>query len=413
MNLYGELMSDTVVLPAIRRLVDAHQHWMQAEKYYFDPNKFRIEINSLIQTLRNVTFALQNVKHHIPDFDSWYGKWQEKMRADEHLRWLVNARNKIVKQGDLELFSILRVSILGSYRDDEVPYKEFKLSPSLTNKFILMDAKKSGVPKEILKDAYLKIERRWIEKEDPKTEMLEKLAHCWAVLGEVLLDAQRQCGEEIGEKLEISGPPLCMKKYSETRSQWMKVSSGKIDDLAMKSVKMTDKISNRAKERYKIPESPQAPESLRGKCNFFFSMAREVLQKDGYHITIAAIFHDHHIKFVQIAPEDQADKFRMMRVIADEVEVLRATSLIFIGEIWMAKFDPSHPFRRAAESPERTEALQLIGMSIDGERIVLIAPFKKVKKKVVLEETIESSYEGTNILAPVESLWARWKKDHS
>jgi hypothetical protein len=43
---------------------------------------------------------------HDEEFEEWYGAWQEKMRADERMRWLVEARNTVEKQGDLDLHSI-------------------------------------------------------------------------------------------------------------------------------------------------------------------------------------------------------------------------------------------------------------------------------------------------------------------
>ncbi len=64
-----------------RRLEDVHQHWHQAEQAYFYPDRFRVAIQTAIQTLRTVTFILQNKKQDIPEFDAWYGEWQEKLRT--------------------------------------------------------------------------------------------------------------------------------------------------------------------------------------------------------------------------------------------------------------------------------------------------------------------------------------------
>ena len=51
-----------------RRLEDAHELWHQAENSYFDPNAFRLAAQNTVQTLRTVTFILQNHKHIIPSF---------------------------------------------------------------------------------------------------------------------------------------------------------------------------------------------------------------------------------------------------------------------------------------------------------------------------------------------------------
>ena len=85
---------------------DAHRLWHHALESYFDPEAFRVALQNCIQTLRTVTWLLQNNKRHIPNFDAWYSAWQDKMRADNVMRWLVNSRNKIEKQGDLGTHSM-------------------------------------------------------------------------------------------------------------------------------------------------------------------------------------------------------------------------------------------------------------------------------------------------------------------
>lgn len=74
-----------------RRLADVHQHWHDAERGYFDPERFRIAIQTTIQTLRTVTFILQSNKRLFNNFDSWYESWQQKLRADPLMRWMVPA----------------------------------------------------------------------------------------------------------------------------------------------------------------------------------------------------------------------------------------------------------------------------------------------------------------------------------
>lgn len=64
------------------RLDDSHRLWHQTPDSYDDPDAFRVNLNAVIQALRSVTLMLQSEKRRIPDFDGWYGDWQEKMRAD-------------------------------------------------------------------------------------------------------------------------------------------------------------------------------------------------------------------------------------------------------------------------------------------------------------------------------------------
>ena len=110
-----------------RRLDDCFQLWIATKEKYFDSVQFRVYLNSLIQALRNVTWILQSSKSIFLNFDPWYKQWQDKMRADSILKWLVDARNTIVKKGDLETYSKVKVSIVKSWFDS--PSTEFEVSP--------------------------------------------------------------------------------------------------------------------------------------------------------------------------------------------------------------------------------------------------------------------------------------------
>ena len=95
-----------------QRLLDAHRLWHQCESNYTSPDGFRVNLNATIEALRNTTFVLQKNKAKIPNFDAWYIKWQDHLRKDQVMRWLVNARNRVVKQGDLDTLSTARVKLL-------------------------------------------------------------------------------------------------------------------------------------------------------------------------------------------------------------------------------------------------------------------------------------------------------------
>ncbi|MCB0752838.1 MAG: hypothetical protein KDC52_15310 [Ignavibacteriae bacterium] len=60
--------------PVEKRLYDSFDLWSKAYEQYFNPNQFRISLNSAIQELRNVTFILQKNKNVIQDFDQWYSE---------------------------------------------------------------------------------------------------------------------------------------------------------------------------------------------------------------------------------------------------------------------------------------------------------------------------------------------------
>lgn len=101
-----------------RRLEDLHRFWHQAEEAYFDPDAFRVAIQAAIQTARTVTLVLQKNRRLIPDFDKWYEHWRQKLASDALMAWMVDARNKIEKEGDLEAHSFVSSEIVASHLDE-------------------------------------------------------------------------------------------------------------------------------------------------------------------------------------------------------------------------------------------------------------------------------------------------------
>jgi hypothetical protein len=99
----------------LRRLMQVNVHWHEALSDYFEPDRFRIAMQNCITTARSVTFILQNHKRVIPGFEEWYTPWQSRFSGDRVMRWAVQARNKIEKQGDLETLSQMRVELIAAY----------------------------------------------------------------------------------------------------------------------------------------------------------------------------------------------------------------------------------------------------------------------------------------------------------
>src|SRR5690349_1236783 len=140
-----------------RRLQEAHRAWHQAAHLYSDPDGFRVNLNAAIQALRNVTFILQSEKHNIPSFDTWYPSWQQRMKEDNVLRWSVDARNRVVKQGDLETESVARVHVTFTWEGAQ-HVTDFSMPPSMATTDIIGLLRIQVAP-EIRKTGILTLER--------------------------------------------------------------------------------------------------------------------------------------------------------------------------------------------------------------------------------------------------------------
>ena len=395
-------------------------HWHKAVDSYFEPNDFRVAINSCIQELRNVTFVLQSNKRDIPEFDSWYGPWQQKMRANSGLRWLIDARNYIVKQGDLELCSKLRIEVIGSYLADEIPIFEEDFNPSLTNEEIYAKTISMGLPSEVFENSYVKIQRRWIDQSYPDHELVELLSECWSAVIELLLDAPSAVTTEERQLAKPKLPP-CMHDHLRIRSILMKVSKETLVPALLSSehVSIDDKKREKLQELYgdtplflaKSKGTNLSSTSFKEQCQFFFEQAKAVLKKDSYHIHLAIIFVQKKLaQIVEIRNADRADKYITTLDLASKMERIGADSVIIVSEAWNAPFDPSNPYRGAAESPQRQEILMLFGATNVGEGYCFTVPFFRSCDDLSYGEQTISDAKNMNALQPFFTMWKQQKR---
>ena len=145
------------------RIMNAWKFWLDADRHYADIDELIRNVNSCIQELRNVTFVLQKQKVSIPDFDKWYGHWQKIMKDDSVLKWLVSARDKIVHEADLEIFSTLRVVVFLDYnisRGTEIEWNPLAKTPGIIKDIV----KRFNLPNPLPDKAVLTLNRRWVKK---------------------------------------------------------------------------------------------------------------------------------------------------------------------------------------------------------------------------------------------------------
>lgn len=409
---------DDSLKPAFRRLFDAKAHWHKAIEGYFEPNDFRMAVNSCIQELRNVTFVLQANKRAIPGFDSWYGPWQNRMRANPSLRWLVDARNYIVKQDDLELLSKLRIEVIGSYLADEVAIFEEDYNPNLTNAEIYSKTVSLGLPVEVFKNSYVKLQRRWIDKNYPDYELSELLSECWSAVSALLFDAPNSGVSASGDR----GPrlPPCMHEQLHMRAIWLKVRGETLVPAVIKSKNVSIDDEKRVELQEKYGDTPLfrstgggeklSERSFKVQCEFFFEQAKAVLQKDGYHVHVAMVFVEKSpAQLIEIRNEDEADKYVTIRDLASTMERIGADAVIMFSEAWSAPFDQSNPYRAAGNAPERQEGLMLVGASMQGEAYCFTAPFFRRDGDISFGDESVVDAKNMNIIQPILAMWEKQK----
>jgi hypothetical protein len=109
------------------------------------------------------------------------------------MRWIVDPRNRIEKEGDLETHSYVRAEIVASYLDVgpriEVPASLFQNPAAL-----LRTIPTGALGEHIRRNGALRLQRRWVENTLPDYELLDALAIAYGKLAELVHDAHRQIG---------------------------------------------------------------------------------------------------------------------------------------------------------------------------------------------------------------------------
>ncbi len=93
-------------------------------------------LRNLIAFGRSVTFVLQNLRSVVPPgtFDTWYEPHRQALRADPLMRYFVDARNELEKQGKL---SVVTSAHIRSFSTDDI--KKFGRPPVGAKAFFIGD----------------------------------------------------------------------------------------------------------------------------------------------------------------------------------------------------------------------------------------------------------------------------------
>ena len=379
---------------------------VEAEKNYFDPRLFRINLNACIQALRSVTFVLQAQKNKVRDFELWYAPWQEHLRSDGLLKWLVSARNRVVKQGDLELHSVLRVGLLAAYYD--APQFDYAMPLRFDFKKILHAIKLESLPPDVFKNAYLRLERRWVANDLPERELMDVVEYGYTTVDAVVRDLSRYLE---GRPNPIVAPPSpSTDRLLSPRIMLMRLADGSVVG-GIDSRTIESKPSDEAEmlQRYGMPNTsardPGGVRDLREIANTWMDYAVAVLRKDGYHQTIATLISEKGVRIVGVNVRDDAEKYIVWRNIADEVRRSGVDTVIIVGETWTANIDPKFPYRRAVDSPEKGEALSVLAASKSGEQVDLLRKFKRTDAGIEFEEVEEQKDMQAFMIEPIREVW--------
>ncbi|ACL63384.1 hypothetical protein A2cp1_0023 [Anaeromyxobacter dehalogenans 2CP-1] len=408
-----------------RRLESAHRLWHEALNNYEDPDGFRTFLNSAIQELRNVTFVLQKERFSAPGFDEWYAAWRKRLGESDAARWIVDLRNKVVKEGDLDTASLVHVRLLRGYVEagEFVP---FEGPPTASCKEIAV-AIAATAPHEVREDGILVVERRWELPDLPGRELLEALASVYGLLSALVSDAHVvaggsecgliECDKSAGYAQEfLAGRPACMSASQEARTSVVDLKRGRFYVPRTRTIKKgTKKDLERLRAKYES-KSAAPPDwkrikdlPLRDQARHLHEVGVQLLRADGYLVHTFHLLRDGKlVRFIGVPrPDEKTDLHVLMwQAIRPEVERTRADALISSNEIWLGTGKSGV---RPAEDPNRREAVHTVAADKSGVRFALTTLFRREPTGIILERVSEEEQALIPFLEAVFDCWRTFR----
>ncbi|MFA6353677.1 MAG: hypothetical protein WCW93_01985 [Candidatus Paceibacterota bacterium] len=405
---------------AYNRLDEAHRAWHLALNGYHKIDDFRAGINSAIQSLRNLTFALQSEKSNFSNFDSWYESWRIKMRDDLVLKELNGARNIIVKQEDLKLKSKATAQVKGweNYKSLCFEFDPMSDSYAVAKGFYNNYVVYLPVSKENKSRFIFNFERKWIYEKLPDVELLEAVAYSYHFFWEMLKDAEKVFS--LPQKNSLSSGDFCQSEIIDnkflrcmaiTRQERSLIFSlengGVVYSGKTSSWIPTEDIKQKTKKRYgDMWKSKEIISMLNGIFvnKYPFDQVKKLIQiaiasikRDKYLVPMSFIFTEKHKPPMIISHtfQNQQSKIIAINKVADEIIKIKGTSILQLGEAWLAPLKKDGHNFPLQDRKDTKDVVLIHWVSSEMGKVITI-PFKKNIFNQIIFSKIEVEDFDTN-----------------
>ena len=397
-------------------------------KSYQDPDKFTSDLNNIIQALRNITFILQSEKSKIKNFDEWYKPFQEAMRKDDVMLWLVDSRNHVVKKGDLEKDSYLSIRIVDHF-NHEIFVQKF--DPFITTDEAVQLFRKIIKIKffDVLKDdVIIEAEREWVVSSYSKAELVDVLIYCFSILVNIIENAHiisnnsiLNCKENEFFSEEKDFMVVLRNKLKKSRITKVSYSDGnplvsnitRIDKTEMFKNYSKAEIKKKVTEKYgDISELKKIMEPTSEEIPFCFldyhlEMSKKFMLSDGGILTACFFYFskEEPPRMTFFVPENPVNRFNMAENIADIAEETHCKAIIFISEMWLGDVPKNKKDYIPARLQEnRKEAVSILAATPNKIKSILV-PFHRENGKIVLEKEQLEKVTEWPFLSKLQKVW--------
>lgn len=350
--------------PWERRLKDLSHFLSTCASTYFEPELFRLNLNQFLQISRTVTFIIQKNKNEINGYDNWYPvNVVEKWKNDPLMTWAKDSRNVIEKEGDLEMYSDARATLLFSYieeQDVEIVGCNEILSINIKK---LVQIAKTRIPSGIMDGAVIKSERRWVANTLRDFELLHAITLIYARVYECC----QSLGDLVGSPIDTSIPTP--KSFDSVRDEKRHVNYIKMKDFTSSklSYETVSYDSSNIPQKIKDRACRLGPKgdiiSVDALVDYYATVAKLTFMEDGYHIPILMFFNSDYkmVDLLSTSFDDQADKFVFWRFAAERARLVNARGFIWVSELWLRN-PLSNTNEAIHDMPIIGEKLQIIGV---------------------------------------------------
>lgn len=441
MNLNG--VSACPIRDSHQRFEDAHLFWHEALNCYSTPKEFRRRLNSCLQEMRNFTFILQKELKRNPTFEAWYEVWQDRLKQDSTMQWLNTSRVNVVHKKDLTLHSSAEVRVVATYddaaeavsrgisgeangtnRSKQQTERGFFTDPENTTREIIGEIVNRDLPKSVLEQATVTIERIWRESTLPNSEVLTVLSNCFGVYWELMKEAHELLHADIDvcsvakandhsiqvTKFGDSFRPRCMMTSRKERTRTVRLRDGVMLSGAVEiEVPLPDEVGNSTRRRSgELAEVEiEDPSDIFSMIPYYVAEAKKILESKRQHDWLVFLFRGRSVQVLQLEAEDSADKRGLIQMVAEHCARDACDGIIFVGEAWHSpiSFAEDGVPMAAVQHPERVERILIHAETSDGRSETVMVPIIRRPFRKPTFGPVETSHAEANFMAPVRAVW--------
>jgi len=286
------------------------------------------------------------------------------------MQWAKNARNKVEKQGDLEINSELKVTLFFSYLEEEdvsIDCGVDELLHAGVKKLVRFSQK--HLPSAISDAAAVKIERKWVTEKIDDYELLYSLGYVYSRVYDCCKKLAKHLGRTLSD--EILTPSEVSSLYHDSR----KIQMVKMSDLKTYSISYypntirREDIPDEIKKVYS-GKKLVAPHDFNSLFDYHKSMAILTFNHWKYHQAMTFLIAEDWTVQEILSPvhEDQVDKFFFWRLIGEKVKSQNTFCVVAVSEAWLRDMrgNQNLPIRKM---PIKGEVLQLMAFDREGHQV--------------------------------------------